>query len=81
MLSLSSEIKEMSNSSNTSSCLLEKESVDNECTNKSSVTSIHLVQFDESFKTNEDDQLKKEKYTDKIITPCCYGEENGVTNF
>ena len=55
MLSLPSEIKETSDPSNISSCLLEKESIDDNCTNKSSVTSIYLVQSDESFEPNEHD--------------------------
>ena len=67
MLSLSSEIKEMSNSSNTSSCLLEKEALDENKQDNSSIPSIHVVQSNESFETNDCDQQSKNHVLTTLI--------------
>ena len=66
-LYLSSEIKEISDSSNTSSCLLEKEALDENKQDNSSIPSIHVVQSNESFETNDCDQQSKNHVLTTLI--------------
>ena len=54
--------------------------VDNFQADDPSVTSIYLVQSDESFATNEHDQINKEPCTDNIIIACCHGEKGCVND-
>ena len=68
----------MSDSSNTPSCLLEKEALDINQAYNSSVSSIQVVQSDGIFQTNEHDQVNKEPCTDNIIITCRRGEKTSV---
>ena len=70
----------MSDSSNTTSYLLEKEALGIGQAYNSSVSSIQLDQPDGIFETNEHDQVNKEPCTDNIIIVCCCGEKSSMTN-
>ena len=70
----------MSDSSNTTSCLLEKEALGIGQAYNSSVSSIQLVQSDGICETIEYDQVNKEPRADNIIIACCHGEKSCVTN-
>ena len=60
--------------------MLKKWSLNDNHADNSFVPSIHSVQSNKYFGSNDHDQLNKEPYTDNITLSYCSGEESCVTN-